>query len=109
MSIIHSTFFFLLAGLLEIGGGYLVWQWFREGKSIYLGVAGAIFLILYGIVPTLQPAHFGKVYAAYGGVFVVLSLLWGFLFDHSIPDRWDLIGAGFCLVGVGLIMWMPRS
>lgn len=109
MSIIHSVFFFILAGLLEIGGGYLVWQWFREGKSFYLGIAGAIFLILYGIVPTLQPAHFGKVYAAYGGVFVVLSLLWGFIFDHSVPDRWDFIGAGFCLIGVGLIMWMPRS
>lgn len=109
MAILHSTFFFILAGLLEIGGGYLVWQWFREGKSIYLGIAGAIFLVLYGIVPTLQPATFGKTYAAYGGVFVVLSLLWGMVFDNMLPDRWDLIGAAFCVIGVGLIMWMPRS
>ena len=109
MIIFRSILFFLLAGLMEISGGYLVWQWFREGKALWLGLLGALLLVLYGIIPTFQPAHFGKVYAAYGGVFVILSLVWGMVFDHTIPDRWDLIGGAFCLIGVGLIMWMPRS
>jgi small multidrug resistance family-3 protein len=66
---------FILAGLCEIGGGYLVWLWLREGKSIGLAAIGAVVLVLYGIIPTLQPANFGRVYAAYGGVFIVLAIL----------------------------------
>ncbi len=77
MEIVKSLFFFLLAGMCEIGGGYLIWQWLREGKSAWLAVTGAIVLVLYDIIPTLQPAHFGRVYAAYGGIFIALSLLWG--------------------------------
>jgi small multidrug resistance family-3 protein len=65
-------------------------------------------LVLYGIVPTYQPAHFGRVYAAYGGVFVVLSVLWGWGVDRVVPDRFDLLGAGICLAGVGVIMYWPR-
>jgi small multidrug resistance family-3 protein len=74
MLIAKSIILFILAGLCEIGGGYLVWLWLREGKSIWIAMAGAIILILYGIIPTLQPAHFGRVYAAYGGVFVATKL-----------------------------------
>jgi len=69
------TFAFLHAGLCEIGGDYLVWLWLREGRSFWIGLAGGLSLVLYGIIPTLQPASFGRVYAAYGGIFVVLSLL----------------------------------
>jgi small multidrug resistance family-3 protein len=76
MPIAMSLAYFLAAGLCEIGGGYLIWVWLREGKSVWLAVLGAVVLVLYGIIPTLQPAHFGRVYAAYGSVFVVLSLLW---------------------------------
>jgi len=68
MEIAKSLFIFVLAGLCEIGGGYLVWIWLRDGKSIWFALVGAIILIIYGIVPTLQPAHFGRVYAAYGGI-----------------------------------------
>ncbi|MGI9077115.1 MAG: YnfA family protein [Gemmatimonadaceae bacterium] len=108
MSLARSLGYFLLAGMLEIGGGYLVWLWLREGRSIWVGVLGAVLLVGYGIVPTLQPAHFGRVYAAYGGVFVMLSLAWGWWIDGWRPDRWDLLGALFCVVGVAVIMYTPR-
>jgi len=103
-----SVFLFLIAGLCEIGGGWLVWQWLREGKGLAWGLVGGMVLILYGIVPTFQPAHFGRVYAAYGGVFIVLSLLWGWLLDGNVPDRFDMIGAAIALVGVSVIMYWPR-
>jgi small multidrug resistance family-3 protein len=74
--IARSLALFVLVGLMESGGGYLVWLWLREGRGVVLGALGGLLLVLYGVVPTLQPAHFGRVYAAYGGVFVILSLLW---------------------------------
>lgn len=103
-----SVFLFLLAGLCEIGGGWLVWQWLREGRGFSWGLLGAMVLIAYGIVPTFQPAHFGRVYATYGGFFIVLSLLWGWILDANLPDRFDLIGAAVSLVGVSIIMYWPR-
>jgi len=111
METVKSIGLFALAGLCEIGGGYLVWQWLREGKSIWVGVIGAVVLVLYGIIPTLQPAvfTFGRVYAAYGGVFVVLSLLWGWQIDRKQPDMFDLIGGLICLIGVAIIMYAPRQ
>jgi small multidrug resistance family-3 protein len=107
---LESLGLFALAGLCEIGGGYLVWLWLREGKTAVWGVLGSMILILYGIVPTWQtePA-FGRVYAAYGGVFVVLAMLWGWGIDHKPPDLYDAIGACLCLAGVAVIMWSPRS
>lgn len=108
-AILESTALFLIAGLCEIGGGYLVWLWLRDGRSVLLGAAGGLVLFLYGVVPTFQPAHFGRVYAAYGGVFVVLSLLWGWRFDGNVPDRFDWIGAALCALGVATIMYAPRS
>ncbi len=103
-----SISLFLLAGLLEIGGGYLIWQWWRNGANWALAVIGALVLFGYGIIPTYQPAHFGRVYAAYGGWFVVLSILWGWAVDGMRPDRFDLIGGTICLVGVAVIMYAPR-
>lgn len=87
---IKSLLYFVAAGLCEIGGGYLVWLWLRENKPIWFAVVGGVILILYGVIPTLQPASFGRVYAAYGGVFVVLSILWA-------------------VAGVFIIMYWPRS
>ncbi|MBA2453665.1 MAG: YnfA family protein [Chloroflexia bacterium] len=105
-----SLALFVVAGLAEIGGGWLVWQWLREHRPIWFGLFGAVVLVMYGVVPTFQPeASFGRVYAAYGGIFVVLALLWGWQVDDWIPDRWDIIGALMCLVGVSVIMWAPRS
>ncbi len=104
----RSLGLFVLAGLAEIGGGYLVWQWWRNGSPWFVGALGAAVLFLYGIIPTYQLTHFGRVYAAYGGVFVVLSLLWGWGLDRIAPDRYDLLGGVICLVGVGVIMYSPR-
>ena len=86
-----------------------MWHWLREGRAVVIGVLGAFLLILYGVVPTLQPAHFGRVYAAYGGVFVVLSLLWGWRVDGHRPDVPEIAGSTLCLVGVAVIMYWPRS
>jgi small multidrug resistance family-3 protein len=107
--ILKSIFYFLLAGLFEIGGGYLVWLWLREGKPAIYGLVGAIVLILYGVIPTLQPANFGRVYAAYGGVFIVLSILWGWKIDGINPDSFDIIGGLIALLGVAVIMYWPRG
>lgn len=109
IEIARSIFFFILAGLCEIGGGYLVWLWLREGKSIWLGLFGAIVLVIYGVIPTFQPANFGRVYAAYGGVFIVLSILWGWQVDKNTPDKFDLIGGLIALIGVIIIMYWPRG
>ena len=108
IQIAYSVGLFVVAGLCEIGGGWLVWQWLREGKGLAWGLVGAAVLILYGIVPTFQPAHFGRVYAAYGGFFIVLSLLWGWILDHNAPDFFDIIGAAIALLGVSIIMYWPR-
>jgi len=105
----RSLFYFALAGLCEIGGGYLVWLWLREGKSVWVGLLGGAVLFVYGVIPTLQPAHFGRVYAAYGGIFIVLSILWGWKIDKIAPDRFDLIGGLISLTGVFVIMYWPRA
>lgn len=105
----RSLALFVLAGLAEIGGGWLVWQWLREGRGLAVGLLGGAVLFLYGVIPTFQSeAAFGRVYAAYGGVFVVLSILWGVVFDGWRPDRYDVIGAAIALLGVVVIMWGRR-
>jgi small multidrug resistance family-3 protein len=108
MPTLRSIALFIVAGLCEIGGGYLVWQWWRNHAPWYAGIAGAALLVAYGIVPTYQPANFGRVYAAYGGVFVALSILWGWKIDRIRPDTFDLIGGAVCLIGVAIIMYWPR-
>ncbi|MDF2569100.1 MAG: hypothetical protein K0R55_704 [Sporomusa sp.] len=108
MEVLKSILYFILAGVCEIGGGYLIWLWLREGKGIMYAVTGAIILIIYGVIPTLQPANFGRVYAAYGGVFIVLSILWGWGVDKVAPDKFDIIGGLISLIGVLIIMYWPR-
>lgn len=105
-TIIRSLILFVLAGFAENGGGYLVWQWLHGGKALWFGAVGGVILFIYGVIPTLQtePA-FGRVYAAYVGIFIILSILWGVVFDHWRPDRYDLIGAAITLAGVFVILW----
>jgi small multidrug resistance family-3 protein len=104
-----SVFYFFIAGLCEIGSGYLVWLWLREGKPAWYALVGAGVLVLYGIIPTFQPAYFGRVYAAYGGIFIALSILWGWQVDKIAPDRFDVIGGIVALLGVVIIMYWPRG
>ncbi len=109
MAFARSVLIFVAAGLCEIGGGYLVWLWLRRGRSPWLGFAGAVVLFAYGVLPTFQPASFGRVYAAYGGVFIALSLVWGWGVDGTRPDRADVIGGLIALMGVAVIMYWPRT
>lgn len=105
-----SIALFVLAALFEIGGAWLVWQGIREHRGLIWVGAGVVALGIYGLVATLQPdAEFGRILAAYGGVFVAGSLAWRMVADGYRPDRWDLAGAAVCLAGVGLIMYAPRS
>jgi len=110
VTVARSIALFVLAALAEIGGAWLVWQGWREHRGLWWIAAGVIALGAYGFVATFQPeTHFGRVLAAYGGVFVAGSLLWGVLVDRFRPDRFDLIGAGLCLVGVAVIMYARRG
>lgn len=99
---------FFIAAVAEIGGGYLVWLWLREKKTIALGIFGGITLFVYGIIMTLQPAEFGRVFAAYGGIFVVSAIIWGRIVDKKKPDRYEIIGSLFAVVGTLVIFYAPR-
>ncbi|OUC95370.1 YnfA family protein [Streptosporangium minutum] len=110
MTVARSLLLFVVAALAEIGGAWLVWQGVREQRGLLWVGAGFIALGLYGLVATFQPdANFGRILAAYGGVFVAGSLVWGMVVDKFQPDRWDVIGAAICLLGVLVIMYAPRG
>jgi len=107
--ILISLFFFFLAGLFEIGGGYLVWLWLRKKKTYLLGIVGGFILFIYSIIPTFQPAEFGRVYAAYGGIFIITSILWGMVVDKKRPDKYEMIGSFIAVLGSIIIFYSPRS
>ncbi|TCM51331.1 YnfA family protein [Kribbella sp. VKM Ac-2568] len=110
MTVLRSVALFGVAAVAEIGGAWLVWQGVREHRGVLWMLGGIVALGAYGFVATLQPdPNFGRILAAYGGVFVASSLAWGVVADGFRPDRWDLAGALVCLVGVGLIMYAPRG
>jgi small multidrug resistance family-3 protein len=109
MIVLRSILLFALAALAEIGGAWLIWQGVREHRGLIFVGAGIVALGLYGFVATLQPdPHFGRILAAYGGVFVAGFLAWGIAFDGFRPDRYDVLGAALCLAGVAVIMYAPR-
>jgi small multidrug resistance family-3 protein len=109
VTVLRSILLFVLAAIAEIGGAWLVWQGVREHRGLLFVGAGVVALGAYGFVATLQPdSHFGRILAAYGGVFVAGSLLWAMVVDRFRPDRYDLLGAALCLIGVGVIMYAPR-
>jgi len=106
----RSILLFVAAAIAEIGGAYLVWIGLREDRGLGVVLVGFIALGIYGVIAAQQPdAHFGRVLAAYGGVFVIGSLLWAMVFDGFKPDRFDITGAVICLVGVSVIMYGPRG
>ena len=106
--IITSLALFVVTALAEIGGGYLIWQWLRESKGKLLGIVGGLVLFSYGIIITLQPAGFGRVYAAYGGIFIAMSIVWGMIVDKKKPDRYEIVGGLIAIVGAAVIMYAPR-
>jgi small multidrug resistance family-3 protein len=110
MTVLRSILLFVLAALAEIGGAWLVWQGVREHRGLIFVGAGILALGAYGFVATFQPdPYFGRILAAYGGVFVAGSLAWGMVVDGFRPDRYDLAGAGLCLAGVAVIVYAPRA
>lgn len=110
MTLARSLVLFAVAAVAEIGGAWLIWQGVREHRGLVWMGAGVVALGIYGFVATLQPeANFGRILAAYGGVFVAGSLAWGMLVDGFRPDRYDISGAVICLVGVTVIMYAPRG
>ncbi len=109
MGVVGVVILFAVAAVAEIGGAWLIWQSIREGQPWWWAGLGVMALGAYGFIATLQPdANFGRILAAYGGVFVVGSLLWGVVLDGFRPDRWDIIGCAICLAGVAVIMFGPR-
>ncbi len=110
MSVLRSIALFIVAAVAEIGGAWLVWQGIRENRGVASIVAGIAALAAYGFVATFQPdPHFGRVLAAYGGIFVAGSLAWAVVMDGFRPDRFDLLGAAICLTGVAVMMYAPRA
>jgi small multidrug resistance family-3 protein len=106
----RSILLFVAAAVAEIGGAWLVWQGLRQNRGLLWIGAGAVVLGGYGLMMTLQTeAHFGRIMAAYGGIFVAGALVWGIVVDRFRPDRWDVVGAAICLLGVSVIMYAPRG
>jgi small multidrug resistance family-3 protein len=109
VEIILSTLgLFLLAAVLEISGGYLIWKWLKNHKGAIFGLLGSLILFTYAIIPTFQPTDFGRVYATYGGFFIIVSILWGYWIDKKKPDRFEIIGSIIVLVGVIVMFYFPR-
>lgn len=107
-AILATLGLFFFASLLEIGGGYLVWKWLRDHRGKIFGLVGALVLFSYGIAQTFQPANFGRVYAAYGGIFIVSSILWGYWVDKKKPDKFEVLGSLVVLAGVAVMFYFPR-
>ncbi len=104
----YSLVLFFLAALLEVAGCYLIWQTAKGTKPLWMGISGALMLVGYGLVASQQPAGFGRTYAAYGGVFVILSLLWAWHVDKVKPDLYDIVGAAVIVLGTGIVFFTPR-
>jgi len=98
------------AALAEIAGCFAFWAWLRLERSIWWLFPGMVSLALFALLLTRVDAAFaGRAYAAYGGVYIVSSLIWLWLAEGKIPDRWDMLGAAICLIGTGIILFGPRS
>jgi small multidrug resistance family-3 protein len=101
---------YALAALAEIGGCFAFWAWMRMGKPILWLAPGMVSLALFAWLLALVPSEAaGRTYAAYGGIYVVASILWLWLVEGRMPDRWDISGAAACLIGTSIILFGPRG
>lgn len=101
---------YALAALGEIAGCFAFWAWLRLGKSPLWTLAGLASLSAFALILTrVDAAAAGRAYAAYGGIYIVSSLLWLWLAENTPPDRWDLLGAAVCLTGAAIIFFGPRA
>ena len=100
---------FVLTALAEIVGCYLPYLWLRKGSSAWLLLPAAASLALFAWLLTLHPTASGRIYAAYGGVYVGVAIFWLWWVDAVKPTCWDLLGAALCLAGMAVIMFSPRA
>jgi len=100
---------FILTALAEIVGCYLPWLWLRQNGSVWLLLPAAVSLGVFAWLLTLHPTASGRVYAAYGGVYIGMALLWLWLVDGVRPSQWDVLGVALCLTGMAVIMFAPRG
>ena len=101
---------YVLAGLAEIAGCFAFWMWLREGRAVLWILPGLAALVVFALALTrIDQAFAGRAYAAYGGIYIALSLAWLWAVEGTRPDRWDLIGAAITLIGAAVILWAPRS
>ncbi len=101
---------FMAAAMLELAGARVVWQYRHEtwGLRVTSFVVAGLLLVLYAVVDALQPTGFGRTFAAYGAIFIACALLFGFILDRSVPDRWDLVGASLAIMGGIIIAFAKR-
>ena len=105
-----SILAFLCAALMEIAGCFAFWAWLRLGKSALWLIPGLVALALFAYLLTLVDSPFaGRGYAAYGGIYIVCALVWGWTVEGHRPDIWDAVGAAICLVGMAVILFGPRT
>ncbi|WP_278368189.1 YnfA family protein [Acetobacter orientalis] len=110
MLLLKSLLIYIIAGFAEIAGCFAAWLWLKEGRSAWLLVPGLCSLALFALILTrIEAESAGRAYAAYGGVYITASLIWMRLVEGRAPDKWELLGAGICLAGAGLILFAPRN
>lgn len=109
MSILTTTALFVITAIAEIVGCYLPYLWLRQGRSVWLLLPAAISLAVFSWLLTLHPTAAGRIYAAYGGVYVAVALTWLWVIEGERPARWDYVGVALCLVGMAVIMFAPRG
>ena len=109
MSDLKTVALFLVTALTEIVGCYLPYLWLREGKTIWLLLPGALSLMAFVWLLSLHPTAAGRVYAAYGGVYIFMAILWLWAVDGVRPTTWDMVGSTVALAGMAIIMFAPQG
>lgn len=105
-----TVLIYALAALAEIGGCFAFWAWLKLGRSPWWALPGVASLIIFALLLTrIDSAAAGRAYAAYGGIYILASMVWMRMVEGAKPDRWDITGLCLCLAGAAVILWAPRS